>query len=72
MAYFSSLVYLVAALALTPITLHPSLAFLFRAWAMPTPLDGIIMCGLGLIWAGWTYFMARAYSLAQASGGGPV
>ncbi len=52
MAYFSSLVYLVAALALTPITLHPSLAFLFRAWAMPTPLDGIIMCGLGLIWAG--------------------
>lgn len=25
------------------------------------------MGGLGLVWAAWTYFMARAYSLAQAS-----
>ncbi len=29
-------------------------------------LDGIIMGGLGLVWAGWTYCMSRAYSLAQA------
>jgi drug/metabolite transporter (DMT)-like permease len=79
MAYFSSLVYLVAALILVPVTLsvgeipnaHPSIAFLVRAWAMPTFLDGIIMCGLGLVWAGWTYFMARAYSLAQASVAAP-
>jgi len=79
MAYFSSLVYLAAALVLVPLTLlvgevpdaPPSLAFLFRAWAIPTPLDGIIMCGLGLVWAGWTYFMARAYSLAQASVAAP-
>lgn len=75
MAYYSSLVYLVAALILTPLTLvigevpdaHPSVAFLFRHWSMPTLLDGVIMCSLGLVWAGWTYFMARAYSLAQAS-----
>lgn len=46
---------------------HPSIAFLFRNWAVPTLLDGLIMCGLGLVWAGWTYFMARAYSLAPAS-----
>ena len=79
MAYYSSLVYLAAALILVPITLtigeipdaHPSIAFLFRPWNMPTLLDGIIMCGLGLVWAAWTYFMARAYSLAQASVAAP-
>jgi drug/metabolite transporter (DMT)-like permease len=79
MAYYSSLVYLAVALVLVPITLMvgevpdapPSLAFLFRAWAMPSLLDGIILCGLGLVWAGWTYFMARAYSLAQASVAAP-
>lgn len=75
MAYYSSLVYLVAAFVLAPLAVvvgempdaHPSIAFLFRAWTMPTLLDGLIISGLGLIWAGWTYFMARAYSLAQAS-----
>jgi drug/metabolite transporter (DMT)-like permease len=79
MAFFSSFVYLAAALVLVPLTLaigetpdaHPSIAFLFRSWAMPTLLDGVIMCGLGLVWAGWTYFMARAYSLAQASVAAP-
>ena len=79
MAFYSSLVYLAAALILVPITLmigeipdaHPSIVFLFRDWSMPTLLDGVIMCGLGLVWAGWTYFMARAYSLAQASVAAP-
>ena len=79
MAFYSSLVYLAAALILVPLTLvigeipdaHPSIAFLFRDWTMPTLLDGVIMCGLGLVWAGWTYFMARAYSLAQASVAAP-
>jgi drug/metabolite transporter (DMT)-like permease len=75
MAYYSSLVYLAAALILVPLTIlvgeipdaHPSIAFLFRSWALPTLLDAVIMSGLGLVWAGWTYFMARAYSLAPAS-----
>jgi drug/metabolite transporter (DMT)-like permease len=79
MSYYSSLVYLVAALILSPLAIivgempdaHPSIAFLFRAWTMPTLLDWIIMSGLGLVWAGWTYFMARAYSLAQASVAAP-
>jgi drug/metabolite transporter (DMT)-like permease len=79
MAYYSSLVYLAAALILAPLTIvigeipdaHPSIAFLFRDWSVPTVLDGIIMCGLGLVWAGWTYCMARAYSLAQASVAAP-
>lgn len=75
MAYYSSLVYLAAALILAPLTsvigeipdAHPSIAFLLRDWAMPILRDGVIMGSLGLVWAGWTYFMARAYSVAQAS-----
>jgi S-adenosylmethionine uptake transporter len=46
---------------------HPSIAFLFHAWTMPTLLDLFIMSGLGLVWAGWMYFITRAYSTAQAS-----
>ena len=75
MAYYSSLVYLVVAFILAPLAgvvgeipdAHPSIAFLFRGWTMPTLLDWVIMCGLGLVWAGGMYFVARAYSLAQAS-----
>jgi drug/metabolite transporter (DMT)-like permease len=75
MAYFSSLFYLVAAFILAPlaITVGPtpnapaSIAFLFHAWSMPTLLDLIVMSGLGLVWAGGMYFMARAYSLTLAS-----
>jgi drug/metabolite transporter (DMT)-like permease len=75
MAYYSSLVYLVLAFVLAPLAIvvgetpdaHPSIAFLFRAWSMPTLLDWVLMCGLGLVWAGGMYFVARAYSLAQAS-----
>lgn len=79
MAYYSSLVYLATALILTPITIaigevpnaHPSIAFLLHDWRLPTLLDGVIMCGLGLVWAGFTYFGARAYSLAKASVAAP-
>lgn len=75
MAYYSSLVYLVAAFVLSPLAIvvgerpnaHPSIAFLFRAWTMPTLLDWVIMSGLGLVWAGGMYFIARAYSVAPAS-----
>jgi S-adenosylmethionine uptake transporter len=75
MAYYSSLVYLVAALVLAPLPIivgempnaHPSIVFLIRAWSVPTLFDWVIMSGLGLVWAGWMYFMSRAYSLAQAS-----
>jgi len=75
MAYFSSLVYLAAALVLAPLpavvgempNAHASIAFVIRAWGMPTLIDLAIMAGLGLVWAGWMYFMSRAYSVAQAS-----
>ena len=75
MAYYSSLVYLVATFILAPLVIaigdfpdaHPSIAFLFRAWAMPSLLDLVIMSSLGLVWAGGMYFLARAYSVALAS-----
>ncbi len=75
MAYHSSLVYLVATFILTPLVIsvgdfpdaHPSIAFLFQPWAMPSLLDWVIMSGLGLVWAGGMYFLARAYSAALAS-----
>lgn len=73
MAYYSSLVYLVISFILAPLAsvvgefpdAHPSIAFLFRAWTMPTLLDLIIMSGL--VWAAGMYFVARAYSVAPAS-----
>jgi drug/metabolite transporter (DMT)-like permease len=75
MAYFSSVVYMVIALLLVPLSLwvgevpnaHPSIAFLFRAWIMPSPLDFSIMCALGLVWAAGMFFMAKAYSMTLAS-----
>ncbi len=75
MAYYSSLVYLVASFIFVPLSLligeipnaHPSIAFLFRAWSTPSLLDLIVMSGLGLVWAGGMYFMARAYSSTSAS-----
>jgi drug/metabolite transporter (DMT)-like permease len=75
MSYFGSLVYMLIAIALTPIVMaigplpnaNPSIVFLFRAWSVPTPVDLLIMAGLGLVWAGGMFFTARAYSLALAS-----
>ena len=74
-AYFSSLVYLIAAIILNPLAFvlgetaftHPSIAFLLRGWNAPTLLDLFVMFGLGLVWAGGMYFIARAYSTAEAS-----
>ena len=79
MAYYSTLVYLVAALVLVPLpaivgdmpNAHPSIAFVVRPWSMPTIPDFLIMAGLGLIWAAWLYLLSRAYSLAQASVAAP-
>lgn len=75
MSYFSSQVYLLLALLLAPLPFivgelsnpHPSIAFVLRAWSMPSLVDFLIMSGLGLIWAVWMYLMSRAYSLAEAS-----
>ena len=75
MSYYSSLVYLMATFVLAPLVIaigdfpdaHPSIAFLFQPWAMPSLLDWAVMSGLGFLWAGGMYFLARAYSVALAS-----
>ena len=79
MSYYSSLAYLMAAFALSPLAIligdmpnaHPSIAFLLRAWTVPTFVDWAIMSSLGLLWASGVYLTARAYSLAQASVAAP-
>ncbi|MEZ4630471.1 MAG: DMT family transporter [Deinococcales bacterium] len=79
MAFYSTLIYLLAAAMLAPLTIligevphaHPSLAFLLRAWARPTLIDLGIMFGLGLVWASGMYLIARAYTLAEASAAAP-
>ena len=79
MAYFSSLVYLVLAIALLPLPrlvgdvnqAHPSIAFLLRTWSLPTVVDLLVMAGLGLVWAGGMFFMAKAYSVGEASAVAP-
>ena len=79
MAYYSSLAYVIGISILAPLTIffgevpnaHPSIAFLFRAWTIPTLLDWAIMSGLGLVWASGMYLMARAYSAVQASVAAP-
>ncbi len=75
MAYYSSLVYLVATAVLAPIAVaigpipdaHPSIAFLLRDWSWPPISDLLIMCGLGFTWAAGMYVVARAYSTTAAS-----
>jgi S-adenosylmethionine uptake transporter len=75
MAYYSSLVYLISTFLLAPPVIfvgdfpnaHPSIAFLFRAWTVPSLFDWAIMSALGLVWAGGMYCLARAYSVAPAS-----
>lgn len=50
---------------------NDELSFLFHAWSVPSLLDWVIMSGLGLVWAGAMYFLARAYSVALASAVAP-
>ncbi len=79
MAYYCTLVYLMSALVLAPLVslagdapnAHPSIAFFFRAWSIPTLFDFSIMAGLGIVWATGMYLMAKAYSLALASVAAP-
>lgn len=79
MAYYSTLVYLVAATLLTPLSIfvgeipdaHPSIAFLLREWARPSLIDLLIMGALGFVWAVGMYLIARAYSVAEASVAAP-
>lgn len=46
---------------------HPSLAFLTRGWAWPTPLDLFLMCACGAIAAVGLTLLTQAYRIGQNS-----
>jgi drug/metabolite transporter (DMT)-like permease len=48
-------------------SLHPSLAFLFREWQLPSQGDLFLLILIGLIAAMGFYFLSQAYRLAQPS-----
>ncbi|MDO9637423.1 MAG: DMT family transporter [Pseudotabrizicola sp.] len=74
MAFWGNLVFLVIATAMalgfggtTAPDLHPSLAFLMRAWVWPTPLDATLMAGCGVIAALGLTLLTQAYRIADAN-----
>ena len=75
MSFYQNSVYLVLASAVAAlITLvglkppgHPSLDFLFRAWAWPTPHDAMLMAGCGVIAALGSTLLTNAYRVGKAS-----
>jgi len=46
---------------------HPSLAFLLRAWAMPTTVDLLLMAATGIIAAVAIWCLTQAYRIAEAN-----
>lgn len=46
---------------------HPSLAFLFRGWALPTAFDLSLMMACGVIAAAGLTLLTQAYRVAEAS-----
>ena len=46
---------------------HPSLAFLLRAWAVPTTADLLLMAATGVIAAVAIWFLTQAYRVAEAN-----
>ncbi|MFN4153679.1 MAG: DMT family transporter [Paracoccaceae bacterium] len=74
MAFWGNLVFLVIAAAMalgfggtTAPDLHPSLAFLMRAWVWPTALDATLMAGCGVIAALGLTLLTQAYRIADAN-----
>jgi len=46
---------------------HPSLAFLLRAWTIPTMVDLLLMAATGIIAAVAIWFLTQAYRIAEAN-----
>lgn len=46
---------------------NPTLDFLFRAWTLPTVVDGLFMTVCGVLVAFGGYLMSQAYRVAQAA-----
>jgi drug/metabolite transporter (DMT)-like permease len=75
MALAQNAVNLVAALAIGLVAgdgayagaTHPSLAFLLRAWAVPTTVDLLLMAATGVIAAVAIWCLTQAYRIAEAN-----
>ena len=75
MAFWGNTAFLLCGLVLTAIygdgshaqAFHPSLAFLTRGWAIPTPTDAALMCACGGIAAVGLMLLTQAYRIGQAS-----
>jgi drug/metabolite transporter (DMT)-like permease len=75
MAFWGNIAFLICAAALSAWfgpgahvgAAHPSLAFLTRGWAMPTPTDALLMCTCGLIAAVGLTLLTQAYAMARAA-----
>jgi drug/metabolite transporter (DMT)-like permease len=74
MAFWGNFVFLVIATVMalgfggaTAPDMHPSLAFLMRAWVWPTPLDATLMGGCGIIAALGLTLLTQAYRIADAN-----
>jgi drug/metabolite transporter (DMT)-like permease len=78
MAFWGNLVFLVIAIVMalafggaTAPDLHPSLAFLLRAWVWPSPIDAALMAGCGVIAALGLTLLTQAYRIADANAVAP-
>lgn len=79
MAFWGNFVFLMIALALAlafgdgrfAMDSHPSLAFLFRAWVWPNPIDAALMCGCGIIAALGLTLLTQAYRIADSNAVAP-
>lgn len=78
MAFWGNFVFLVLAAAMalvlggtTTPDMHPSLAFLMRAWVWPGTLDATLMAGCGVIAALGLTLLTQAYRIADANAVAP-
>ncbi len=75
MSFYQNSVYLILASALAALIAaaglkppgHPSLDFLFRAWAWPTPHDAMLMAACGVIAAVGSTLLTNAYRVGKAA-----
>jgi drug/metabolite transporter (DMT)-like permease len=75
MAFWGNMAFLICAAGLSAYygsgqhvgNTHPSLAFLTRGWAWPTPRDLVLMCACGAIAAAGLTLLTQAYRIGQNS-----
>ncbi len=75
MSFYQNTVVLIGALTIAGVSYglgvhtasHPSIAFLVRAWEMPSLRDFLLMAFCGVVAASGMFFLSQAYRIARAS-----